>query len=106
MNCQKLKKLSVLKTNHDINKIWCEFYGVVNLSNYSCNQNELSVLEKGSKFCPTPPPKYCHGVMKESIDKFFRSASLKLFFGNNSNPDPEDILENSFLSEEDTDTAF
>ena len=78
---------------------------MVNLSDYSCNQNELSVLGKGLKFCPTPP-KYCHGQLKESIDKFFRSASLKLFFSNNSNQDPEDILKNSFLSEEDTDTAF
>ena len=38
--------------------------------------------------------------MKESIDRFFRSASIKLFFVNSSVPEnPEDILENSFLSE-------
>ena len=90
----------------DINKFRSEFYGVVNLSNYSCNQNALSMLGKGLKFCPTPP-KYCHGIMKESVDRFFRSASMKLFFVNNSAPEnPEDILENSFLSEPEEDTAF
>ena len=95
-----------MKRNIGMNKFWFEFYGVLNLSNYSCNQNELSVLEKGLKFCPTPP-KYCHGAMKESVDKFFRSASLKLFFAKNSVPDnPEDIIENSFLSEPEEDTAF
>ena len=95
-----------MKRNVDINKFWSEFCGVVNLSDYSCGQNELSVLGKGLKFCPTPP-KYCHSVMKESTDKFFRSASLKLFFVNNSNPqNQEDILKNSFLSESETDTAF
>ena len=95
-----------IKRNVDINKFWSEFYGVVNLSDYSCNQNELSVLGKGLKFCPTPP-KYCHGAMKESINKFFRSASLKLIFANNSYPqNPEDILENSLLSESETDTTF
>ena len=77
----------------DLNKFWFQFYGVVNLSDYKLEKNELSVLGKGLKFCPTPP-KYCHGAMKESIDKFFRSASLKLFFSNNSIPENSDILEN------------
>ena len=93
------------KSQIDINKCWSEFYEVVNLSNYFCDQNELSVLGKGLKFCPTLP-KYYHSQLKESIDKFFRSASLKQFFANNSNPEPEDILKNSFLSEEEPDTTF
>ena len=71
---------SVFKKNDmDLNKFWFQFYSVVNLSDYKLKKNELSVLGKGLKFCPTPP-KYCHGAMKESIDKFFRSASLKLFY--------------------------
>ena len=64
------------------------------------------MLGKGLKFCPTSP-KYCHGAMKESIDRFFRLASIKLFILNNSVPEnPEDILMNSFLSEPKVDTAF
>ena len=52
----KWSKISVFKkTNHDINKIWCEFYGVVNLSNYSCNQNELSVWRKVQNSDQHPP---------------------------------------------------
>ena len=98
--------LVFMKRNIGMNKFWFEFYGVVNLSDYSCDQNELSLLRKGLKFFPTPP-KYCHGAMKESIDKFFRSASLKLFFVDNSVPgNPEDIPENSFLSKPEEDAAF
>ena len=38
-----------MKKNVELNKFWSEFYGVVNLSDYSCDQNELSVLGKGLK---------------------------------------------------------
>ena len=83
------------------NKLWCEFYGVFNLSNYSCDQNELSVLGKGLKFCPTPP-KYCHSQLKES--KINSSGQLR------SNNSLQIILihepEDSFLSEKEPDTAF
>ena len=46
-------------------------------------------------------PKYCHGKLKESIDKFFQSASLKAYFKPSGPEDPESILESSFLSEND-----
>ena len=52
----------------DLNKFWLKYFGVVNLSGHKCTFLELSVLGKGLKFCPTPP-KYCHGQLKESIDK-------------------------------------
>ena len=65
-------------SNSTINQFWNQYFSVFNISDYKCDNIELSVLGKGLKFCPTPP-KYCHGQMKESIDKFFRSCSLKLF---------------------------
>ena len=71
---------------------------MVNLSDHQCSFLELSVLGKGLKFCPTPP-KYCHGKLKESIDKFFRSATLKTIFKPIEPEEPESILETSFLSE-------
>ena len=51
-------------------------------------------MGKGLKFCPTPPM-YDNGVLKENIDKFFRSASLKLSFddtGVTESIDLEDYL--------------
>ena len=53
--------------------------GVINLSDRKLSKEEIQVLGKGLKFCPTPPV-YDHGKLKESIDKFFRSISLHLFF--------------------------
>ena len=92
-------------SNSTINQFRIQYYGVFNISDYKCDDIELSVLGKGLKFCPTPP-KYCHGQMKESIDKFFQSCSLKLFFDSSSlEQQPEDILEDSFLSEEEQEIA-
>ena len=93
-------------SNSTINQFWNQYYGVFNISDYKCDNIELSVLGKDLKFCPTPP-KYCHGQIKESIDKFFRSCLLKLFFDSSSlEQQPEDILEDSFSSEEEQETAF
>ena len=71
---------------------------MMNLSDHNCSFTELSVLGKGLKFCPTPP-KYCHGKLKESIDKFFQSAPLKACFEPIGPEEPGSILESSFLSE-------
>ena len=57
--------------NMDLNKFWLKYLGVVNLSDHKCTFLELSVPGKGLKFYTTPP-KYCHGKLKESIDKFFQ----------------------------------
>ena len=66
-------------SNMNINTFGSQCFGVVNLSNYEYSFVEQSVLGKGLKFCPTPPM-YDHGILKESVVKFFKSASLKLFF--------------------------
>ena len=65
----------------DLNKFWEDYYGVVNLTHHKFSITELQTLGKGLKYCPTPPM-YDHGPLKESMDKFFRSASLKLFYQN------------------------
>ena len=86
--------------NMDLNKFWLKYFGVVNLSDHNYSFLELSVLGKGLKFCLTPP-KYCHGKLKESTDKFFWSASLKAYFEPHGPEESESILETSFLSEND-----
>ena len=63
----------------ELNKFYGQYFGVVNLSNYSIRFEELKILGRGLKFCPTPPL-YDHSMAKESIDKFFRNANLFLFF--------------------------
>ena len=72
----------------DINKFYGEYFGVVNISNYQIHFEELEILGKGIKFCPTPPL-YDHGVVKENIDKFFRNANLFLFFSEDDNSQRE-----------------
>ena len=81
----------------DLNKYWLKYFVVVNLYDHKCTFLELSVLGKGLKFCPMPP-KYCHGQLKESTDKFFQSASLKAYFKPHGPEEPKSILESSFLS--------
>ena len=68
----------------ELNKFYGQYFGVVNLSNYSIRFEELKILGRGLKFCPTPPL-YDHGMAKESIDKFFRNANLFLFFSDENN---------------------
>ena len=64
------------------NKFWEFYHGVVNLSKQQLTLNEITILGKGLKFCPTPNL-HNHGPLKENIDSFFRSVSLELFFLNN-----------------------
>ena len=70
--------------NCDLNKFYGQYFGVMNLSNYQIFYEELEILGKGIKFCPTPPP-YDHGAVKENIDKFFRNVNLFLFFSEEDN---------------------
>ena len=68
----------------ELNKFYGQYFGVMNLSNYSIQFEELKILGRGLKFCPTPPL-HDHGMAKESIDKFFRNANLFLFFSDENN---------------------
>ena len=61
------------------NKFWEKYFGVSNLSSRLLSIDELTILGKGLKFCPTPLM-VDHGKIKSNIDKFFRTCSLKLFF--------------------------
>ena len=66
-----------------------KYYGVVNLSSKRLTSSQYKVLGKGLKFCCTPP-RADHGLLKESLDRFFRTCSLKLFF---KDIEPDDNLE-------------
>ena len=70
-----------------MNKYWEKYYGVINLSDRELKSDELEILGKGLKYCPTPGM-VDHGLLKESIDKFFRICSLRLFFSNVEIPPP------------------
>ena len=54
---------------------------VYNLSDYTLSEPEMSLLNKGLKFCPTPP-KPDSGILIRDIESFFRSSSIKLHFSN------------------------
>ena len=51
----------------DVNKFYSNYFGVINLSDYSIHFKEYRILGRGLEFCPTPPL-YDHGMVKESID--------------------------------------
>ena len=78
----------------DVNKFYSTYFGVVNLSDYSIVFEEYRILGRGLKFCPTPPL-FDHGVVKESIDKFFRNANLFLCFSDENNSQKD--LENNSM---------
>jgi peptide-methionine (R)-S-oxide reductase len=101
----------MLNIETEFNKVLEKHYGIINLSDYSLSTDELIVLGKGLKFCPTPPT-FDHGLLKESIDKFFRSAAIKIFFLNKQDEESqtmEDIFNASFFvdsSSDDEDKPF
>ena len=73
----------------DVNKFVENYCGVLNLSKHKLSNTEIRVLSKGLKFCPTLPV-IDYGKLKESIDHFFRSLSLHIYFSeNNENNNPE-----------------
>ncbi len=59
---------------------------VVNLSKYHLSQDQISLLEKGLKFCPTPDEPNL-GELRGDLDKFHLSLKRKSFFHNDSDSD-------------------
>ena len=52
---------------------------VVNLSSYTLNEDEIRVLKRGLKFCPTPgEPNF--GDLRENLNKFNMRLGRQLFF--------------------------
>ena len=60
--------------------------GLFNLSDYTLSESEISLLNKGLKFCPTPPLPDIGTLVRDS-ERFFRSAAIKLHFLNLENKD-------------------
>ena len=60
--------------------------GIVNLSNCTLNNPEISVLSKGLGFCPSPGAPDIGDIIQD-VDVFKRRARLQLFFSE-SNQDP------------------
>ena len=52
---------------------------VINLSDYSLNCDELSLLERGLNFCPTPGEPHM-GDLRRDLDNFHRRLKIKAFF--------------------------
>ena len=74
--------------------------GIYNLSSYTLSEPEQSLLNKGLKFCPTPP-KPDIGILVRDLDNFFRNSAIKLHFSHLSEKD-----ENSQLSDPGTDNTL
>ena len=64
---------------------------VHNISDHLLSEAEISLLNKGLKFCPTPPQPDI-GLLVKDIEHFFRTANIKLFF---SNSEKKDSLSNT-----------
>ena len=56
---------------------------VRNLSSYRLSDSEMSLLNKGLKYCPTPPRPDIGNIIRD-VETFFRKASTLLFFHGNS----------------------
>ena len=55
--------------------------GLFNLSDYTLSESDISLLNKGLKYCPTPPLPDI-GTLVRDTEKFFRTAAIKLHFHN------------------------
>ena len=64
------------------------YSNVVNLSNVSLSEAQLSLLSKGLKFCPTPGEPNM-GDLRRDLDAFHRKLRWKSFF-DNKDKDPTD----------------
>ena len=57
---------------------------VTNLSNHHLSNTELSLLEKGLSFCPTPGEPHM-GDLRRDLDKFHRNLRINTFFDPDNN---------------------
>ena len=65
--------------------------GIVNLSNYTLQDVEISVLSKGLGFCPTPGAPDIGDIIQD-LDSFKRKTRIQLFFKDpNQGPKTESI---------------
>ena len=64
--------------------------GIYNLSDYTLSESEKNLLNKGLKFCPTPPLPDIGSLVRDT-EKFFRTAAIKLHFHNISNKDDSNV---------------
>ncbi len=89
----------------NFNKNHQQYSDIVNLSSHTLSDDEISVLQKGLKFCPTPL-KSDPGQYKEYLDRFIRSANLHTSFQNSQNepPQTDEDLDLSLLNEDIDDT--
>lgn len=58
---------------------------VVNLSNHKLSISQLSLLERGLKFCPTPGEPHMANLRRD-LDRFHRRLKWNVFFSNREGP--------------------
>ena len=58
---------------------------IVNLSTFNLNQDHISVLNRGLKFCPTPKSPNV-GEMRDDMDRFHKRLRQMAFFENPEDP--------------------
>ena len=75
----------------------CKARSVVNLSNYELSEAQLSVLQKGLTFCPTPgEPDMAE--LKRDLDSFHRKVKLRAHFGKKEGKDTAWAKKNFILA--------
>ena len=76
-----------VSTGSDISNIAAK---ILNFSDYTPNLDELSILDKGFKFCPTPQRTNFLDLQVD-INEFIRKIELSAFF-NSSNQSQDDCI--------------
>ena len=72
--------------------------GIVNLSEYSLTNTEISVLSKGLGFCPTPGAPDIGNIIQD-LDDFKRKTRLQLFFSGTTEDPFEESIQSGGLFE-------
>ena len=69
---------------------------IINISSYDLNPNEISILSKGKKYCPTPIYKDLLNL-RVDIHEFLRKIQLLDLFGHNTNTDNQCNIDKSVV---------
>ena len=104
---------SILKNHPDVrmarddNNLSVVLPKIINMSTYQLNKDEIKVMSKGPKFCPTPNTPDIFDL-KIAVKELTRKLELQKYFGNfstSTNDDPLKIKSN-YIPPQSTDMVF
>ena len=102
-----LKNHPDVRMAHDDNNLSVVLPKIINMSTYQLNKDEIKVMSKGPKFCPTPNTPDIFDL-KIAVKELTRKLELQKYFGNfstSTNDDPLKIKSN-YIPPQSTDMVF